>query len=265
VTLFLGAGALTAVSLLRGATPRLRWAYGIAAVLLVLGSFVGGGRGSLIGLAVGAAALAAVAISSVRLSRRQWALGITVALLAAGAVAFTRGSDIALAIARAKEQIQRSETKGDPRSSAGYRLYWWPLALQQWRSAPIVGTGAGSWQRWATSLPETQELAVKLKTTPDRLILAHPHSTYLQTVGETGAIGGVLTLLLAYALGRSGASNARRDPVAMAGFATLALWSISAAFEGNHITSRAVAAFALAFAFAVLPGLLPPPAPRHDH
>lgn len=265
VTLWLGAGALTAVALLRGATPRLRWAYGIAAVLLLLGSFVGGGRGSLIGLSAGVAALVAVAIRSVRLTRKQWALGLAVALLAAGTVAVARGGDIALAVARAREQIQRSETKGDPRSSAGYRLYWWPLAIEQWRTAPIIGTGAGSWQGWAQSLPETQALAAKLKTTPDRLILAHPHSTYLQTLGETGAIGGVLTLLLAVALGIRGAANARRDPVALAGFSTLALWAVSAAFEGNHITSRAVAAFALACAFAVLPGLLPPPAACRDH
>ena len=48
----------------------------------------------------------------------------------------------------------------------------------------------------------------------------------------------------------------RRDPVALAGIASLAVWSISSAFEGNHISPRGTAAFAVAASFAILPSLI---------
>lgn len=257
VTLWLSMAAMTAIALLRGASRGMRVLLGVATIALVIGAFVGGGRGSLIGLALGGATLLVSTLATTRLTAAQWLTGGAISVVLVGAIALTRGDDIALAVQRARDQLQRSQERGDPRGSAAYRVYWWGLTLDEWSESKVIGTGFGSWQRWARSNPETVELAAKLKTTPEKLILAHPHSMYLQTLAETGAVGALLTLLVAIAIARRAVPEAKVDPVALAGLAALVVWAASAAFEGNHVSPRSTAPFALAFAMAVLPSLLP--------
>ncbi len=262
VTLWFSMAVMAAVSLLRGSSAAGRAVLALAIVALVIGAFVGGGRGSLIGLGLGGLALLGVALASSRFTPRQWFGGAAIAVILASAIAVIRGQDISLAISRARDQLRRSEDIGDPRGSAAYRVYWWGLTLEEWRDAPIAGTGYGSWQRWARSQRETIDLSARLKTTPDRLIMAHPHSTYFQTLAETGLVGALLTLAVALAVAKTAAPAARRDAIALAGLASLVVWATSAAFEGNHISPRSTAPFAMAFAFALFPSLLPSPAPR---
>ncbi len=257
VTLWLTIAALAAGALIRDAKPRARVALVVAMLLLVVGAFVAGGRGSLLGLFGGAAALLALTVASTRITRGQWIVGLGLTLTVAGTVLALRGEELGKAVTNAQKQIARSESRGDPRGSATYRLYWWGLASDAWSEHPVLGIGAGGWREWAMALPETEELAARLKTDPERLILAHPHSTYLQTLAETGLVGGALTLLLALAIVGRATATARTDAVAAGAFAGLVAWAIAAAFEGQHISSRPVGAFAVLFALALLPSLLP--------
>lgn len=258
VTLWLSMAAVAAIALLRGASPRGRVALVAAAGALVVGAFVAGGRGSLLGLLAGVVVILLTTLASVRLSRRQWAAVALIIVAIGGATLWARGDYLRGAVDRIERQLDRSERKGDPRSSTAYRLYWWGLALEEWGEAPVAGTGLGSWNLWARMRPETLRLADRLDTTTDDLILAHPHSVYLQTLGETGAIGGVLLLTVACTLVAGSVGAARRDPVALAGLAALAVWAVSSAFEGNHVSPRSMAALAVAVAFASLPALLLP-------
>jgi O-antigen ligase len=259
VTLWLAIAALAAGALLRDASRRLRVALVVTMVLFVVGAFVAGGRGSLLGLFGGAAALLALTVASTRITRGQWIVGLGLTLTVAGSVIALRGEELGKAVTNAQKQIARSESRGDPRGSATYRLYWWGLTVDAWHEHPVIGLGAGSWHDWALTLPETEELAARLKTDPEDLILAHPHSTYLQTLAETGLVGGVLTLLLALSIVGRATAIARTDAIAAGAFAGLVAWAIAAAFEGQHISSRPVGAFAILFAFALLPSLLPRP------
>jgi O-antigen ligase len=256
VTLWLSIAAITAIALVRGAGPIARWFLIAAAGALIVAATTAGGRGSLLGLVAGGGVILIVVLMSGLLSARQWLAAGAVLIVIGATTAFLRGDDLKRAVDRIERQLNRSEQKGDPRSSTAYRLYWWQLSLEQWRESPIIGTGIGSWRPWATSRSETISLADRLDTTTDDLILAHPHSVYLQTIGETGAIGGILMLIVGASLVAGSVAASRRDPVALAGIASLAVWSISSGFEGNHISPRGTAAFAVAASFAILPGLI---------
>lgn len=257
VTLWLSMAALTAIALLRGAGRVERWLLVAAVGIVVVGAFSAGGRGSQVGLVAGAIAILVVAVSSGRLSAKQWLTTAVALVVIAGATIALRGNDIRKAYSRIERQLAKAESNGDPRSSSAYRLYWWQLSLEQWRAAPIVGTGFGSWKEWATAQPQTIKLAERLEASTDDLILAHPHSVYLQTLGETGLVGEVLLLSAGIAILLRTRRGVRRDPVMLAGFATIVLWTVASGFEGNHISSRPSAALAIAISFATLPTLLP--------
>jgi O-antigen ligase len=256
VTLWLSMAAMAAISLVRGSSPVMKFALIMATAILIVGSFAAGGRGSLLGLCCGAIVMLAVILTTGRLGIRQWLAVLAVVVVIAGATAFLRGDDLAKSYARIETQLDKSERKGDPRSSISYRLYWWQLAIKEWRSAPILGTGSGSWHEWASYQPETLRLADRLNASTDDLILSHPHSLYLQTLAETGAIGGALVLLVGFSLARGSFATARHDPVALAGITSLVVWGVSSIFEGNQTSPRSMAAFSLAVAFATLPALV---------
>jgi O-antigen ligase len=64
--------------------------------------------------------------------------------------------------------------------SGSGRWQFWTAAVDQWQSAPVVGTGAGTFEGWWA---EHGSLA---------LFVRNAHSLYLESLGELGAIGFLL-------------------------------------------------------------------------
>ncbi len=64
--------------------------------------------------------------------------------------------------------------------SGSGRWQFWTAAVDQWQSAPVVGTGAGTFDAWWA---EHGSLA---------LFVRNAHSLYLESLGELGAVGFLL-------------------------------------------------------------------------
>ena len=108
-----------------------------------------------------------------------------------------------------------TELQGNDRAQA------WHVALADFRSAPVLGTGAGtfvlSWDR--------------SRTVP--IAFDEAHSLYLQMLGELGLVGAGLLVLGLAAIG-IGLARAARSPdrvVFVAGLAAAVGWAVAAALD----------------------------------
>jgi O-antigen ligase len=165
-------GVVLGVGLARAAPGRSIPA-ALAALSLVPAAalVLSGSRGAAVALAVGLATLAALAAG-----RPLAAGGIAAAgLVVAHAAAFALGSE---------------------------RERYWRVALGQAESAPLHGTGAGTFERaW-------------LLERPVPLLARDAHGLYVETLGELGAVG--LALLLALLAVPLAAAASRAAPAAVA-------------------------------------------------
>lgn len=108
--------------------------------------------------------------------------------------------------------------------SGSGRWQFWTAAVGEWRSAPAVGRGAGSYEAWWA------------EHAPFGYFIRNAHSLYLEVLGELGAVG---FLLLAGSLGLGGVVAARNmvrlegnDRVAAASlFGALAAFLLSAGID----------------------------------
>jgi hypothetical protein len=97
--------------------------------------------------------------------------------------------------------------------SSNGRLDMWKAALKDGRAHPIVGSGAGTYERWW----------LEHRTVPMKVRDAH--GLYFETFAELGAVG-LAGLLLVVAIPLVAAVRARRSPLvapALAGFVALAV------------------------------------------
>jgi tetratricopeptide (TPR) repeat protein len=108
-------------------------------------------------------------------------------------------------------------------SGAGNRYDYWRIAWNVWRANPIVGVGAGNYDR---------PYFAQRSTTEDIL---QPHSIELQTLAELGLIG--LALLAVFVAGLvGGVRRARRDTTpAAAGILVAALGATVAWFTQTSV------------------------------
>jgi hypothetical protein len=89
----------------------------------------------------------------------------------------------------------------------------WESALDQARAHPVVGSGAGTFERWWL---EHRDVPMKVRDA---------HGLYIEMFGELGAVG-LAALLLVVALPLVAAFRARRSPLvapALAGFVAFAV------------------------------------------
>lgn len=115
-------------------------------------------------------------------------------------------------------------------SGGGNRYDYWRVAVAQFAEHPLAGIGAGNFDR---------TYFLERRTTED---VRQPHSLPLQTLAETGLLGGlplagvVLTLLVACArtIRRAGLVPRLRGPAAAA-IGGLAVWTIQAAVDWVHL------------------------------
>lgn len=121
--------------------------------------------------------------------------------------------------------------------SGSGRWQFWASALDEWRSAPLLGRGAGSYESWWAqhgSIPYFVEDA---------------HSLYLETLGELGIVGFallVLALLIAFAAGtmRARRSSGEERVVVAALLGVLAGYAVGAGVDWMwELTIVSVVAF----------------------
>jgi hypothetical protein len=124
------------------------------------------------------------------------------------------------------------------------RWQFWTASIKQWESHPLVGGGAGSYEEWWTKhMPASFTLHAK-----------DAHSLYIESLGELGIPGFILTLSLALAgigvgVCRARRSSGRRRTTLAALAALFAAYAVAAGidwmWELTVVTMVAIVALAL--------------------
>jgi len=120
--------------------------------------------------------------------------------------------------------------------SGSWRVDLWRVALDDWRAHPLLGSGAGTYQRqWLLR-----------RTTGSPVINAH--SLYLETLAELGPVGLVLVLAL-FAIPLLAAHRARERPLVPVTAAALVAFLVHAGVDWDwQLTAVGLAAVFLAVA-----------------
>ena len=184
---------------------------------------------------VGLGALAAVAavllmraetrISISPRARRTigWSLAALVGVVALAAVARAGGPiELPGRVLRAFDQPAKS-SEPDLNShlldfSGAGRVDMWRVALSAYRENPVVGIGAGSFERY---WQKDERATLKARDA---------HSLYIETLTELGPLGLAL-LLAAGSLFVSGALAARRNPIVPCAFGAFSVYAVHAGVE----------------------------------
>lgn len=109
--------------------------------------------------------------------------------------------------------------------TAEVRLAMWKAALPGWKAAPIAGTGIGG-------IPSVMERTTLKNSVLDLKTVRMIHSTYIQTLVETGLIGLGLLMGFAFLLFRDALRRLRGQPLLVSSFGALVVWFVAAAFDG---------------------------------
>ena len=204
----------------------------LGAIGVVLGVGLAWGARRPAALAAAAAAVPAAAVLLLSGSRGAW-LAAAVALAALAALRRGPAAAFPLVVGGgAAAAVALAYARGSERER------YWTVALGQAESAPLVGTGAGTFARaW-------------LRDRPEALGARDAHGLYVETLGELGIVG--LALLLALlAIPVAAAVAARADAAAAAGGAAYAAFLVGAGVDW-HWELPAVTLGALACAAAPL-------------
>jgi hypothetical protein len=153
-----------------------------------------------------------------RAARRAYGAALTVALVGCIVAVITAYGGPAEAGRRAVDSINRSSpnVQGDLTKrlfslSSNGRLDTWQSALDDARSHPALGSGAGTFERWW------------LKDRSIRLKVRDAHNLYVETLAELGPVG-LIALLTVIAVPLLAAVRSRRKPLvapALGGFVAL--------------------------------------------
>lgn len=247
LTLWFAFAAITALALTIGGGGRRLLAIG-AGLANLLGATLAFGRGSLIGMCLAIGAVAVIAAKRRWSATRVIVASLLLSVSIGAVVAALRPEQVASFSQKTIAQLQTLAESGEPAGTVGFRAYWWRLAARQWLEAPIAGKGLGS---FASLSARTISPAHPARAGSSTAV--QPHSTLLQTLCETGVIGGALLVLMVTVPLVTGirAWMDRAEAVSLAGAGCLLAWGIAALFDGFHVSSRSMAALALAFSFAV--------------
>jgi O-Antigen ligase len=108
--------------------------------------------------------------------------------------------------------------------SGSGRWQFWSAAVREWKSAPLIGRGAGSYEAWWAEHGSFS------------YFVRNAHSLYLETLGELGVVGFLLLVgALGYGTASGGASTLRRADgdriVAASLLGVIAAFIVSAAVD----------------------------------
>ena len=190
LALALVAGLALSVGLfvLPGRRPLLRLFAPTVGAFCLLGIFLTVSRGGLV--ALGCALVTAVVVAG------RWRA--IVAFGAVGMVVVSIGYFAYLAPSDAVDRIE-TVTSGQQRTTNEGRTTIWQVGLRMFEANPVAGVGAGNFQD--SSIHYVLEPGAVFRT--DQIVNepAVAHNTYLETLAETGIVGGVaLLFLLGFAL-----------------------------------------------------------------
>jgi hypothetical protein len=165
-------------------------------------------------------ALLADRITVGRAVRRAYGAALLLVLVGSLAAAVTAYGGPSGTVHRALDSIRQSSpnVSGDQTKrlfslSSNGRLDTWESALDEARAHPVVGSGAGTFERWWL---EHRDMPMKVRDA---------HGLYVEMFGELGAVG-LAALLLVVGLPLVAAFRARRSPLvapALAGFVAFAV------------------------------------------
>lgn len=111
-------------------------------------------------------------------TRRAKLLGLLGLMVMAGS-AYWFIPDVTTRINSIESEATGYFEQGDIKTSGGERLYYWKLALEMWRKAPLLGEGAGAFR---------EELLARHG--PGALQgYRHPHNEYFMQLAEFGLLG----------------------------------------------------------------------------
>ena len=194
-------GALLGAGLaFRARTPRGRGTATATLLLTLPTLFFTYSRGAWLALAIGA--VTAVAASRPRVPRPV-AVGAAVAVVGAVAVALVHvGGPVGAyhAFSRSGPTVKANESSRLLTLSGSSRAQYWHAAWTDYTRRPLLGSGAGSFQRWW------------LAHRPAALPVLDAHSLYLETLAELGPVGLAL-LVCALPLPLLAAIRARAEPL----------------------------------------------------
>ncbi|MBI2901166.1 MAG: tetratricopeptide repeat protein [Planctomycetes bacterium] len=205
-----------------------RWLHATSAAALLLATVLTGARGALAGLVAGAL------VSGGAIAWRRWGRGgLAVAGLAAllGAAAIVPFA------------LRRTET-------ARVRIGLWKGAFRLFLANPIVGCGIGNFSAQFPPYRDAEEFRIS-NPTPGRgyVEAENPHSTWVQTLAETGVPGLLSLLLVAYVAARLWRYYVRttEDPDALATIAGAGGAAASFLVSGFFYSLHVQAAHSMAF------------------
>ncbi|MDQ3890744.1 MAG: O-antigen ligase family protein, partial [Actinomycetota bacterium] len=221
----------------------------------------------LVALICAGAGVAHLLAGRVRIEAPRLGTGIRVAILALGLVLVAAALVVADPGRRFEEFSRQSPELADPSLqahllSAGGRGRWqmWEAAVDEFRSSPFLGGGAGSYEAWWA------------EHRPILVFVRNAHSLYLETLAELGAVG--LLLLAGFLLAalvsaarrlRSAEGEARSGVAAL--IAVFAVFLLEAAidwvWEIPAVTGIALVAVGLATGGATAAGRLERREDRH--
>jgi O-antigen ligase len=235
------AGSVLAMVLVAGTgllgDSRWRWATAIALPIIALGLWITGSRTALLALAMIAVWLL-LAEAVRRRGRTRWmAVGATAAVLTIGlwtAAAYPSARNVSASTA------------------VGARTFLAQIAVEMWRSAPILGVGIGRFWHESASFGG-----------PDRrfgIVNENAHNNFLQVLAEQGAVGlmalvGALGAVFAGSRRPAGTSEPFKRFLAMGLVVFVLTWL------GGHPLLQAEASFAFWLLAGVFTGLSQPPSP----
>lgn len=243
-------------------SARVRLAATLAAAICVTGLFASSTLRALTGVAVGMVAVALFNLARPPAGRVQRLLMlcplVTVALIGLAVATYhreardrrvgdERGREVAAATGPSHE-VMTIIPPGDgmlerilTMPSVAPRLFWWRACWEGFLSRPACGWGWGSTPTILKTDSRSAEFAAQnlrvITLHPGMFEASQPHSLYVMTIAELGAVGGALLAAIVCILLR-GAVRAARSSVALCGpAAATVLWLVVAAGDTVFNTS----------------------------
>ena len=158
--------------------PWVRVLCGYTTICCLAGLLLTGSRGGYLSTAVGLLVFIILALQRVRIASPEWFGRAVVMVLV---VALLAGGGISLALTRSPLLNGRTAQLVDTRD---IRLKIWPSAWLEFQTAPVLGTGSGTFLYYGRRFRDPSVQADPI----------HTHNDYLQFLGEYGAVGAVALL-----------------------------------------------------------------------
>jgi O-antigen ligase len=170
-----------------GPRGRLVAVVGALSTLLLTLGFLQGRSGHMVALTV-----IALAVGYELPRRKKWIAAVIVAAVIVAAFAGSKNFRDRMLSVSSEVAAYSEHTVAE--SSSGLRLYYWRISLLAAMEKPILGHGAGSWNK------EYRRLGAD-KAHPSTLLISDPHQLFLLWAVEGGLVGmGLLCAIFIYVL-----------------------------------------------------------------